>query len=184
MDSKELCLELYRLEFEKSKNPLHVIGAFVFAHDAGMTPPGWVLHFIAEVFTKYAQANGALSLDKLFGFKRGNGQSPAIKNGVDQLQDTMAMLDICTLKTLFGLTTDQAAQMVGNCPERYEMGDKPIAYPETLADKYSRRSWQEKFKTDPYLSFLLTLNTNVDKQQYLSSFPRGCWPDKLKRQYK
>lgn len=195
-DGIELSLELYRLEFERTKNPMSLISAFVCAHEFGRTPPAWVIDHIAAVFTHYANSQGTMSLDKLFGFKRGKGQAPAIKEAHRQFRETMMMLDICTLKSFFNISTSEAAGMVAQkvCSEKpsgemdekeaIERADQDIAFDSTLADTYSRYSWQKKFRTDPYLSFLLSLNLGIDKFKYLQKFPRDSWPNKLNRKFK
>jgi hypothetical protein len=191
-----ISLELNRLDFERTKNPMHLIAAFVYAHQFGKEPPAWVLNHMAKIFKSFVEARGTVSLDKLFGFSRGKGQSPAMKEHARQQHESMVMLDICTLKSLFDLSTSEAAAMVArkifSDKERNKEfqeddlveADKEDSYTTTIADTYSRHSWQKKFRTDPYLSFLLSLNLNMDKIQYLRRFPKDAWPDKLKHQYK
>lgn len=105
--------------FKKTKNPVYLIEAFLLAREKGIYPPIWVLDSMAEVFKKYHKALGyekypkgeRISLDDLFGFKKGKGETLSFKKLLLEQRDEMLMLDMHKL-ILVGYSIPKAAALV------------------------------------------------------------------------
>lgn len=169
--------------FKETENPVYLIEAFLLAHEAGMYPPMWVLNRIAEVFREYHASNGNKDLNKLFGFKRGVGQSNAFQNIFEEYRDQCLTRDVFKLNVLFGISIEDAAYMAASrlaeTPgwNMTEAEVKEISG-ETLKDKYLKK-WK-KVWDNKWTKKHVTEMSKEEKIAFLKLFPSHSIPPKYR----
>ena len=167
--------------FERTKNPVYLIEAFLIAHNNGLYPPMWVLNFIADVFKRYHDSLGELSLDKLFGCKRWKGQEPPFKTVLNEERDEMLMIDVWRLN-LLGYSIDEASAMVAAKLENNKKWDKTGLKLSSLSEgtiqSIYKKKWSKLFKDEAFLkgaeNFLK--DNNKFKKEFLKTFPTYSFP--------
>lgn len=181
-------------QFKETKNPVYAIEAFLLAHEAGLYPPLSILNFMADIFKKYHEMLGKVSLDRVFGFRNYKGQSPAFKQVLmaDE-RDSTLMMDIYRLRRLFGISVEKAAEMVNKrlkgIPDKEwdKTGLKieKLSY-DSLRDKYLRK-WIKILEQDDHDEITargFSKWTEEDKIEYLKKYPPVSIPEKLRQKYK
>lgn len=167
--------------FKETENPVHLIEAFLLAHEAGMYPPMWVLNKIAEVFREYHASNGNKDLDKLFGFKRGVGQSKAFQNIFEEYRDQCLTRDVFKLNVLFGISIEDAAHMTASRLAEMPSWNTTVLdikeiSGETLKDKYLKK-WK-KVWDNKWTKKHVTEMSKEEKIAFLKLFPKHSIPPK------
>ncbi|GAV20824.1 hypothetical protein MMIC_P1799 [Mariprofundus micogutta] len=99
-------------EFDRTKNPIIAMEAFVISHKVGLFPPMWVLNFFANGFEEYHEALGKISLDRVLGLVRGKGQTNAFKELINKDRNENVALEAYRLRHLFNISIEEAAFMV------------------------------------------------------------------------
>jgi hypothetical protein len=156
-------LKILESEYLNGKNPINIIIAFATAHMTKRPQPQWVEDQIAKVFTEYvvnfiADKREKLSLDKLFGLKRGRGRSsPAIERFWLNRRDYDLMESIFRLRTFFKkkMTIDDTAEIVYayySVPKNRPHAWPPIQLPGKLAQTYKAMKWKDRFQDNHYKS--------------------------------
>jgi hypothetical protein len=174
-----LLLIMRRSQFEKSKNPVFAIEAFLVAREAKLFPPLWVLDWLGESFKKFHAAQGKQSLEKIMGLVPGRGQTPLFKALFDEERDEMLALDVFRLTTLFKISIEDAASMAARRLEALPNWNK-TAYrlnsisEETVRDRYKRK-WKKVFDTPEGRQRLLRIWTKKQADEYLKMFPRDSY---------
>ncbi len=113
--------------FSQTKNPVYVIKAFVEADEKGTCPPPWALNFVAKVFKEFDASNGKKELNKLLGFKKGKGQSPAYKEYFTEKRYKLLCMDVFQLIKFLKMSINDACYLVANRLEEtadYDIGIK------------------------------------------------------------
>ena len=73
-------LERLREQYEKSKNPVYAMEAFIMANERGdlnIPIPHWVKRWINSAFIEYWNSSGKEKLETLLGFQYGKGKAPS-----------------------------------------------------------------------------------------------------------
>lgn len=185
--------------FKETKNPVYLIEAYLLAYRNGIYPPLWVMDFIAGAFEKYHKAHGyeqytnreRTTLDQLFGFGKGKGETLSFKKLLLEQRDEKLMIDICRLRKLFNVSIETAVKMVAAKLSAMPYDDfdrtglklKKIGF-DKLKEKYFKK-WKGLLEGDNVFAerFAETLLkwTEGDKVTYLKTFPLDCVPHSLKR---
>ena len=99
--------------FDRTKNPVHLIQAFMLAHQAGIYPPLWVLNSLCEAFKGLQISGGVKSLDTLLGLRSGKkgNNSPSYKRAAREDREQIIMLNIHRLVVL-GLDPERAIELI------------------------------------------------------------------------
>jgi hypothetical protein len=169
----DFVLEELEQSFLASENPLFLMNAFVLARHHSKIPPNYLLDFVAMAFDDYLKKGGVVSLDKIFGLKKGKGQTPAVKDAEVYTTDYLRMLDIVVLLDVFHKTLSDAVEMVYRkhaTTSEYEE-DIECSGADTLAQKFTRNHWKAKLKKDRFCQWYILTMTGKTKDDYLKSFP-------------
>ena len=172
-------LKMKKGPYEKTKNPVYLIEAFLLAHENGIYPPMWVLNFMAEVFKKYHSTLGEISLDKLFGFKGWRGQEPAFKSIMKKEErDEMLMKDIFSLH-LLGYSIEDASHMVARKLEQSPKWDKTGLKLGGLSAKTMEFMYKKKWNKILNNEFFINVTKKrlqSNKDNFLETFPPDSFP--------
>lgn len=162
-------LEMLR-EDHKRMDPVAIIEAFMFAVDAGYSPPEWVIRDVYKVFNHYHNEEGTISLDVLFGLKsKGRGKSPALKkrNRDDRMYHLCWL--VWRLKTFFSISIGDAAYMVNVRETR--LGNNPPN--ESCIEENYRKIWRKRIEAN--IDFIKDEKDRFSheeaRQAFLGSFP-------------
>lgn len=140
-----ILLQMKQMSFEKTKNPIYALEAFLLTRDAGLYPPFWALEWLLKGFEEYHKSNGRKPIDEFLGF---TGRS--FKKLIEEDRDSWSMETIWRLNRFCGYDVKSASKSVSqhfkNNPEWNKTGLK-IRTPEgsTLATKYSAGGWGHIF---------------------------------------
>jgi len=177
-----LLAEIRAHQFQESGNPVCAIESAIAALDAGEVPPDNVRRWIRGCFTKWHEAEGTISMDKIMEL------SGSYKRVLLDDRDLMLLSDISLLRCL-GATIEVAAAMVArraeatpdttwNVTKHYQ--EKGIAKPleSTLIKVY--KHW-------PGRDAMLLVHQNAifkwtaeQRRQYLDHFPADSIPSELR----
>jgi hypothetical protein len=102
-----LLLRTKKDSFEKSKNPILAIEAFLISLKAGIYPPLWVLDFLQEKLQKHHDRQGMRSLDDIFKMSK-----KIFKNFVLEQRNEKLCMEIFRIQTFFKLTDAEATERV------------------------------------------------------------------------
>ena len=174
-------------QFEGRKNPVYAIDAFLIAHDAGLYPPMWALNYVIEVFKKYYEVQGTMSLDKLFGLSKGKGKTKPFLETVNEERDQMLMVMVYQFRAIFGCTVDEATHLVARRLEDtpYEVFNKTMVKvnklsEDTLKSLYLKK-WKKFLESDKKLTRQTFSKLTEDKKAgYLVGYPEDAIPERLK----
>lgn len=168
-----------RDSFLQTGNPVLAIEAFVLACRAGLYPPTWVAHFLAERFQHWHNRQGRSSLDTLLGLRPGRGRDPAFKRLFIEERNEILTIDMARLVAL-GATIDEAATM---CAERLKN-----------TENWNQSGWSMKSIDVPTLRKLYRASTfkgngayylnrwSADQvRNWLRLFPSYSMPETLKK---
>lgn len=159
--------------FQKTKNPVYAIRAFIEAHNYGIYPPEWAIDFITNALKKFDTSNGKEELNKVLGFKKSKGQDPAYKEYLSEQRDLMLCHDVFYLTAYFDMSIDDACTIVANRLEDtsdYEVGIKlKKISEETIRDKYFKKSGKE-FKNSSYHQNKASKATKEDIIRFIKKF--------------
>lgn len=174
-----ISLKMKKSEYEKTKNPLLIIEAFLIAHEAGIYPPMWVVNFLYAGFKEYHDSQGLKDLDKLFGLKKGKGQSFIFKSFIEEDRDSILCLDVYRLQTAFNYSVEEASYMVARRLEETENWNKsPFKInkirEETIKDRYLKK-WKKIYDKDFIRDEILSW-TKEEKKKYIKQFPEDSYP--------
>lgn len=168
-------------QFEKTKNPVYSIEAFLIAHENGIYPPMWVLNFIADKLREFHKVMGKKSLDAVFGFKKGRGQkgkgaTPLFKKLCEDERDEILHLHVFRL-TLLGYTIEDASEMVARKLEETKGWDKTELKLKSLkgsviGDRYKKK-WTKIYNDKTFKEASKKWLTD-HKDEFLKSFPEDC----------
>ena len=167
-----LAIAEFDQDFIGTRNPVFLMRAFVFAWKYGKTPPKHILNFVARIFEDYFKASGEISLDLLFGLKKGKGQSPGLKDAARHQSEYFQMMDIFVLKNVFHKTLKDASKMVRRKytpSDTYEQ-NVDLKGDDTLQQNYSRRGWDHRLKTDAFCQWYVSSFAEEQKQKFIKSF--------------
>ncbi len=164
-------------EFNENKNPVLAIEAFLLAHENGFYPPLWSLNYMYKIFNAFWTSNGKESLDKLFGFTPGKGQTPPFKALFNQDRDQVLMLDVFKLN-LLGYSIDKASYMVSRRLAETKEWDKTGLNIKELSQSTIKDMYLKKWKKvldhergrKPVLDWL-----KRKKKSFLNNFPKDCF---------
>lgn len=195
--SPETLLEISKFKFEKTKNPVHLLEAFLIVYRSKKTLPKWIFNHMGKIFEDFYEAEGGKSLDVLFGFKPGKGQEPPFKRLLEESRDERIFLDVYLLRGLFGFSIEEAAYMVEQryqerpvfylinmCRRRLDPKPdgkrsrfriKPIAAA-TIQSRYIGSSWRKLFEREPIKKEILGKISSRTRIEYLKLFPEDSFP--------
>lgn len=159
-------LRAIQKEHRRTGNGLYLVSAFLLAHEAGFFPPIWVLDAIVAAFKEYWDEPQKNSMGLLLGLQKKRGQYAAHVSAARRARDYEIATDMWILEQRFGLTVNEAAEVVGakyatsnGLKVRWGEGLKDLFTVESMAKLYSskwRRAFgltKEHFKTiAPYYS--------------------------------
>jgi hypothetical protein len=144
-------LRAIQKEYQRTQNGIHVLSAFLMTTELKLYPPRWVLDAMAGAFKNYWSAPQSKSLDALLRLKGGRGQGLGYKTAVRRTGDFVAAHDMWLLEQKFGLTVDEAAEVVEAklrlSPRRKGRWGERAHYvltQESLAKQYSR-IWRKAY---------------------------------------
>jgi hypothetical protein len=142
----------YQEHYGKDKNPMPLFRAFIEAirHKETIKQskeaeycypvPYWIIIEFYEVFKKYVDGKEKnISLDRLFGCKKGKGQSPAIKEDERRQRNLNLMTDMATLMRQ-GLTDADAAKVA----YEHNIGSSS-PNPKRIRQDYYNDGWKSEF---------------------------------------
>ncbi len=166
--------------FSQTKNSVYVIKAFIEAHEKGTCPPPWALNFVAKVFKEFDDSKGKKELNKLLGFKKGKGQSPAYIEYFTEKRYKLLCMDVFKLVKFLRMSIDDACYLVA-CKLEEETSEKKTSdydmgimlkkiTEETIRDKYYKM-WGKKFKNSSTLMEHIKNTPPKDRVKFLKKFP-------------
>lgn len=163
-------------QFEKTKNPIYAIEAFLLAHEAGLYPPLWVLEYMTKVFWEYHNSKGKKSLDKLFELNKRGRHSKKFKLVLIEDRNQMLMRDVFRLSVL-GYSIINASEMVVRRLEETDW-DKTGLKLESLnagsIEQIYLRTWKKIFDCKRNHKFITEWLKN-NKDAFLNTFPKDCF---------
>jgi hypothetical protein len=129
-------------EYEDTDNPSYLLGAFKTAYYHNLPIPKWVLDRLYVFFVQYSESKGDVTLDKIFGFKRGPGQIPAFKAMEIHKQNFFLMWTIYRLEKTLGISNAAAALVAGRFVNSMR---EDILKLSTVKKEYSKK-WKDIFQ--------------------------------------
>jgi len=162
-------------KFLATRSPLDAFASLDTFLVLGINPPPELLDFFNQVFKKYVSHKGAESLDKCFGLVLpGKGN----RNLFTQRKQSGRAFDLCSkfwiLKTVFGLTLEEAADAVSELPDslsRWTILDRWKENKEWKAVRELMKESEKRFKS---------CGEN-ERNYYLKQFPIHSLPPKFQK---
>lgn len=155
--------------YRTTRDPVAMMQAFSAAIEIGVYPPVGILRGVADAFSRYAEGEGAVSLDQAFNGTKQGVWSPFTKRRKHALQRFVAT-KLYQAKIALGCSLETAAEKVQLALEHHrQLG---ISYSaDTLIKKYS--SWKDEFELD-----------EADKTFFdHPDNPRGPWGDRQRKRF-
>jgi len=183
-----MLLVMKKGEFDRTKNPIVAMEAFVIAHQARIFPPMWALTFFAENFEEYHASLGEVSLDKVLGLSRGKGQPPAFKELINSERNDNIIQEAYRLCHMFDISREKAAYMVfRRIEDMNEQGEwnktslniRALSE-DTIRDLINRG--QDSFN-DPDIHSQLSLLPLDEKLQWIKPYPDDSIPAEIKKAF-
>jgi hypothetical protein len=144
-DSALDTIEIYRLRYEETENPLALMQAFCTAFGIGLGQdfPEWVLQKLYDAFQAYLGAHHEkgkedVSLDALLKCKRGKGQLTIKAEAEQYKRDVELMMSIDILLRYSKLNVERAAEIVVN---HHRTLSPPSEV--TVAKRFYNEKWKE-----------------------------------------
>ena len=172
-----------KISYQKTKNPVYLIEAFLLAMQAKLYPPLWVLREMETAFQEYHDCAGKVALDKILGLNEGPGHRNRFWTFAKAERDFIILEDMRILRTVFKISVDNAVEMVERRMEspidNSGVGIKAISF------EAIKKLWREKGLSYSAL-FEESIKENPlfhDKEaqrKYLLLFPRDLIPSKFK----
>ena len=148
----QCALESLRVEYEKTKNPVYAMEAFLIAnerYDLDIAIPDWILHWICNAFREYWSSSGQKKLETSLGFQYGKGKAPSkdFKKYFIHGRDNSLLWHMCILRRFGDLNILAAAKLVINRFIETGAENMEEVSPETLRTKYIKRKWTDRERT-------------------------------------
>lgn len=175
-----LTIALKRREFDETRSPMAAIALTILCHKAGGSPPENVTEFLAKSFESWLDSDGATSLESALGLSRPGQAGNALKESVRRLLEEQLMLEFAHLRWRFGLSYDEAAEMITQRMDStewnftsYELG---VPSETTLIDKY-RKKWARILDNPDTAEIKRRFMNEPDeaKKAVLENYPRHAW---------
>ena len=123
---------LYGLESNPTKTPLMVWSAMLWSGQARIKAPLWAVKMFEEIGNKRLYDYDSISLDKIFGFRAGRGETPEVLSILIQERQDQLFREAWTL-TLLDYDIKDACYMVARRYQSVLLGkDKELPYRWTL----------------------------------------------------
>jgi hypothetical protein len=191
-------------EYRATRNGLCLLSAFVIAHKCKLYPPLWVLEALAKGFGEYIvghkkahehptkrKASGKViskvhnpePLDSFLQLRPGRGQTPAYKASNLRARNRALALDIWYLNHRFGLTVEEAVDVVLARIEKLGLSDWQLTH-ERMAKNFSTK-WKKDFGLTKERYDYVSQSFSVETwREYLKRFPTDNLEGKLKAKLK
>ena len=167
-----IALEGYN-RFLATRSPLDAFQSLDAFLTLGINPPPELLEFFNQGFKKYVSHKGAESLDKCFGLVlEGKGHRKLITQQNQPGSDFHLCGSFWMLKTLFGLTSEQAAHSVSQLFDSLAEA--------TIADRWGKnKEWKAIRKFMDLREKGFQSWDKKARMRYLNQFPIHSLPEKI-----
>ncbi len=186
LDQDSVSMTMTQLEnrYLETNNPIYPMYAFRHCFQRKITPPEWVLQFVALSFHDYLTNYATKEIDECFQLRVGKGQTKPMKQFLLDERDDNIMTHMFKLVEYLNISVDDAAHMVKEklidsdwnktSMELTELSENSI---KDIYRKLFRKDFKNLKETNPesveYFS--------IDKRKaFLATFPKHSLPLGLK----
>lgn len=164
--------------FLKTRGPLYAFQSLNTFLVHGITPPHELLDFLNQGFATYSNHQGAKSLGECFGLVGKKGKRSLFTQQKQEIRDYHLCREVWNLKTLFGFTLEEAANLVS------QFSDSGASISEeTIADLWKKnKKWKSTREImDSKEKGLQSWYKKSGRLWYLGRYPIESLPEKFQK---
>lgn len=165
-----------KLAYSETGNSIYAVEAFLLSMHAGFYPPMWVLSWLNNAFQDFYDSSSGRGIDKCLGLTSGKQVSAAYTAILRREIKQDLALEVWKLKTIFGISTENAAEMVVSWAWEDEKWNKTIHKlgkldTDTIRQYYDREATKIYKEMPEEIVEKLRSYSDEEKEEYKKKFP-------------